>query len=108
VSSGGAIASLVAASGAGWVAPPGDAPALAAVLRHALTDPAARHAAGSAGLELARRFAWDHVLAPLLEFCRAPWRDPSKEHFGSRLPTNAPRDPLGFRVRRKLRQWTAR
>jgi glycosyltransferase involved in cell wall biosynthesis len=107
VSSGGAIASLVAAGGAGWVAPPGDAQALAGVLRHALSDPPARRAAGSAGLELARRFSWDQVLAPLLDFCRTPWRDSSKERFGSRLPTSAPRDPLGFRVRRKLRRWMA-
>lgn len=105
VSSGGAIASLVEEARVGWVAPAGDAEALASILADAISDPTARERAGEAGRTLARRFDWDQVLAPLLEFCRSPWRDPSKDRFGSRLPTQAPPDSLPFRIRRRLRQW---
>ena len=105
-SEGGALSRLLAEHDAGWVVPPEDAPALAAALGEAIDGARhggpGRHAAGAA--ELARRFAWDRVLAPLLAFCHDPRLDPTKEEFAFRPPTVAPRDPLPFRVRRRLRR----
>ncbi|HUP43186.1 MAG TPA: hypothetical protein VM599_08260, partial [Thermoanaerobaculia bacterium] len=65
----------------------------------------ARRAAGAAGL--ARRFAWERVLEPLVAFCREPRRDPTREEFAFRPATVAPPDPFGFRLRRKLRRLAA-
>jgi hypothetical protein len=87
------------------VVPPGDPEALAVALEEALAgDPGARarRAAGAAGL--ARSFAWERVLEPLIEFCRAPRQDPTKEGFAFRPATVAPPDGLGFRLRRRLRR----
>lgn len=105
-SEGGALSRLLAEHEAGWVVPPEDPEALAAVLGEAIDEAASgtpgRHAAGAA--QLARRFSWDRVLEPLVAFCRAPRVDPTKEEFAFRPPTLAPRDPLPFRVRRRLRR----
>ena len=98
-SEGGTLSRLLREADAGWVVPPGEPEALAAALREALAEPA-RHAPGAAAL--ARRFAWDRVLEPLLAFCREPRKDPTKEDFAFRPATVAPPDPLGFRLRRKL------
>lgn len=106
VSEGGTIARLVREAGAGWVAPAGDAAALASCLRQALADPAARAAAATAGRAVAARFSWDQVLEPLIEFCRTPWRDETKEHFALPRPTHAPADSLRFRIGRALARWT--
>jgi hypothetical protein len=102
VSEGGTIARLVREARAGWVAPAGDAGALAGCLRQALGDPTARAGASAAGREVAARFSWDQVLEPLIEFCRTPWRDETKERFAVPLPTHAPIDSLPFRIRRAL------
>jgi hypothetical protein len=40
-----------------------------------------------------------------VRFCREPRIDPTKEAFAFRPPTLAPPDPLGFRLRRRLRLW---
>jgi glycosyltransferase involved in cell wall biosynthesis len=104
-SEGGTLSRLLREEGAGWVVPPGDARALAAALEEALAEPA-RHAAGAA--VLARRFAWDRALEPLVAFCRAPRRDPTKEDFAFRPATEAPPDAPGFRLRRKLRRLAGR
>jgi hypothetical protein len=93
---------LLAEHQAGWLAPAGDAPALARCLAEALDDPAARSAGARS---LADAFGWDRVLAPLVAFCRAPWTDPTKERFAQPLATVAPADRLAFRLRRKLRSW---
>jgi glycosyltransferase involved in cell wall biosynthesis len=101
-SAGGAMSRLLAEHRAGWIAPSGDAPALARCLAEALADPASR-AAGAA--ELLIDFRWERALAPLVRFCREPRRDASKERFAFRPPTVAPPDSLGFRFRRRLRSW---
>lgn len=104
-SEGGAMSRLLAEHRAGWVAPPGDAPALARALGEALDDPTARQAGAR---ELVAAFHWDRVLAPLVRFCREPWRDETKDRFGQRPATVAPPDRLAFRLRRKLRVWRGR
>jgi glycosyltransferase involved in cell wall biosynthesis len=101
-SEGGAMSRLLTGHRAGWVAPVGDAPALARVLAEALDAPASRRAGAR---ELAAAFEWDRVLAPLVRFCREPWIDGTKERFAQRPATVAPPDPLVFRIRRKLRAW---
>jgi glycosyltransferase involved in cell wall biosynthesis len=104
VSQGGSVGSLVAGEGAGWVVAPGDPEELAEALGQALRDreEAARRA--EAGKRLAGRFIWERAMVPLVEFCRAPWRDESKERFAFRPPTSSPSDPLAFRIRRRLRR----
>jgi glycosyltransferase involved in cell wall biosynthesis len=101
-SEGGAMSRLLAEHHAGWVAPPGDASALARALAQALDDPASRKAGAR---ELATAFRWDRVLEPLVRFCREPWVDATKERFAYRPATVAPPDRLAFRLRRRLRVW---
>jgi glycosyltransferase involved in cell wall biosynthesis len=101
-SEGGAMSRLLAEESAGWVAPPGDAAALARALSEALDDPAARR---DGARRLAERFHWDRALEPLVAFCRDPKVDPTKDRFGQRPPTIAPPDRLAFRLRRWLRRW---
>ncbi|MFL6258944.1 MAG: glycosyltransferase family 4 protein [Thermoanaerobaculia bacterium] len=104
-SEGGAMSRLLTEHRAGWIAPPGDAPALARTLAEALDDPAARR---DGARELVAAFHWDRVLAPLVRFCREPWVDATKDRFGQRPATVAPPDRLAFRLRRKLRVWRGR
>ncbi|HEV7506103.1 MAG TPA: glycosyltransferase family 4 protein [Thermoanaerobaculia bacterium] len=101
-SEGGAMSRLLAEHHAGWIAPTGDAPALARALAEALDDPLSRQAGART---LVERFRWDNVLAPLVAFCRDPRIDDTKERFGQRPATAAPADRLAFRLRRRLRQW---
>jgi glycosyltransferase involved in cell wall biosynthesis len=104
-SEGGAMSRLLAEHGAGWIAPAGDAPALARALAAALDAPGSRRAGAR---ELVAAFGWDRVLAPLVRFCRNPWVDETKERFAQRPATVAPADRLAFRLRRKLRGWRGR
>jgi glycosyltransferase involved in cell wall biosynthesis len=104
-SEGGAMSRLLTEEHAGWVAPPGDAAALAQALAEALDDPAARR---EGARRLVARFQWEKVLEPLVAFCRDPKVDPTKERFGQRPSTIAPPDRLAFRLRRKLRTWRRR
>ena len=104
-SEGGAMSRLLTDHHAGWVAPVGDAPALARVLAEALDHPESRRAGAR---ELAAAFEWDRVLEPLVRFCREPWIDGTKERFAQRPATVAPPDRLAFRIRRKLRVWRGR
>jgi glycosyltransferase involved in cell wall biosynthesis len=101
-SEGGAMSRLVAEHGAGWVVAPGDAAAMAAALGEALSDDGAGAACRRGAAELARRFSWERVLAPLAAFCERPAADPTKEAFAFRPPTLAPPDRLGFRLLRRL------
>ena len=101
-SEGGAMSRMLTERRAGWVAPVGDAPALARALAEALDDPASRQAGAR---ELLAGFRWDRVLAPLVRFCREPWTDGTKERFAQRPATVAPAASLAFRLRRKLRVW---
>src|SRR5205085_8054157 len=93
-SEGGAMSRLLVEHQAGWVAPVGDAPALARVLAEALDDPASRRAGAR---ELAAAFEWDRVLAPLIRFCREPWIDTTKERFAQPPATVAPPARLAYR-----------
>jgi len=104
VTEGGAVSRLVRERGAGWVVPPADASALAAALVEALGDEGERERRRAAGRALAASFAWERVLAPLVEFCREPWRDPTREHFAFKPATVAPADAVGFRLRRRLKR----
>lgn len=101
-SEGGAMSRMLAERRAGWVVPPGAAPALARALAEALDAPTSRQAGAR---ELLVAFRWDRVLEPLVRFCREPWIDGTKERFAQRLPTVAPPDSLAFRLRRRLRVW---
>lgn len=103
-SAGGTISRLVREAGAGWVVPAGDPIALAEALQQALTDDAERERRRLAGRGVAAEFTWDRALAPLVDFCRAPRRDVTKESFAHRLATEAPADPALFRLRRWWRR----
>ncbi|HVS63143.1 MAG TPA: glycosyltransferase family 4 protein [Thermoanaerobaculia bacterium] len=100
---GGTVSRLLRERDAGWVVPERDPQALLAALDAAL-EPGERKARIRRGRELAREFRWSRVIEPVLEFCREPWRDATKEGFAVGLPTHAPPDALGFRVRRRLRR----
>ena len=130
---GGAMSRLLREHGAGWVVPPGDAPALARALAEILdwrpgpalaTSPdlmasprlaplpdsaAAPPSAGwrQGAAALLAEFRWDRALAPLLRFCREPWRDATKQRFVHALTTAAPPDGAAFRLRRRLRRFAA-
>lgn len=54
--------------------PPEDEAALVAGLESMLYDEGAREAAKAAVAEVAEEYRWSRVLAPLVEFCRAPQR----------------------------------
>jgi len=98
---GGAMSRLLREHGAGWVVPPGDAPALARAIVEALdADRAWRQGAAA----LLRSFRWEQALAPLLRFCREPRRETTKDRFVHALATAAPPDGAGFRLRRRLRR----
>jgi len=126
---GGAMSRLLREHGAGWVVPPGDAPALARAIVEALdaaaqgapagpwppaagdqapplavdqAPPAAAWRQGAAALLAS--FRWEQALAPLLRFCREPRREVTKERFVHTLATAAPPDGAGFRLRRRLRR----
>jgi len=108
---GGAMSRLLREHGAGWVVPPGDAPALARAIVEAL-DVAATSAPASpppaawrrGAASLLASFRWEQALAPLLRFCREPRRELTKERFVHTLATAAPPDGAGFRLRRRLRR----
>ncbi len=102
-SEGGAMSRLLTEHRAGWVAPTGDAAALARVLADALDALDAPDSRQAGARELVAAFRWDRVLAPLVRFCLDPRVDPTKERFGQRMATVAPPDRLAFRLRRKLR-----
>jgi len=107
-SEGGAVARIVRESGAGWVVPRGDAAALAGVLREAITSPAEAGARAEAARAAVRSMTWSRVLEPLVRFCRAPERDPTREAFAFRPHPPIPEDSWGFRVKRSLRSLRAR
>ena len=65
---------LVAAEGLGAEVPPEDVDALVGALRTLLTDEAALAEARANVARVAQRYTWPVVLAPLVEFCRAPRR----------------------------------
>jgi glycosyltransferase involved in cell wall biosynthesis len=105
-SDGGTMSRLLREHRAGWVVPPGDAEALAGVLREVLSAEESLLSERRQGArELLRDFTWDRALEPLLRFCREPRRDDTKDRFAYRPETIAPPDPLPFRLKRRLRLW---
>ncbi len=107
-SEGGTLSRLLAEHRAGWVVPAADPEALAQALVEALERPEEVAARRPGARELAARFRWPAVLAPLVGFCREPAADPTKAGFAFRPPTCAPPDRLGFRLRRWWRGRIAR
>lgn len=101
-SAGGAMSRLLERHGAGWVVPPGEPAPLAAALAEALAGGRSEERRCGAA-ELLAGFRWERALAPLVEFCRNPRRDATKERFAFRPGTVAPPDGLAFRLRRRLR-----
>jgi glycosyltransferase involved in cell wall biosynthesis len=103
---GGAISRLLESRDAGWVVPSQDAGALERALAEALElGGEVRRRRVAAGQVLAREFAWEKVVAPVVEFCRRPWRDATKDEFAVHWPTRAPRDRFLFRALRGLRRF---
>jgi hypothetical protein len=103
-SAGGTVARLLAEEGAGWVVPPEDPAALERALSELLSQPAEVERRRQGGLRLAARFTWERALAPLVGFCARPLSDPTKDRFAFRPATVAPRDPLGLRLKRRIRR----
>lgn len=107
-SEGGAMSRLLEHHRAGWTVPPADPAALAAALEEALTDREAVQRRRRGAAELAAAFTWEEVLAPLVDWCRDPAADPTKDDFAFRPATQAPPDDLWFRARRFWRRNVAR
>jgi thioredoxin-like negative regulator of GroEL len=84
------------------VIPEGDAGAAAAAMRQVLGGGETVRARSARGVEVARRRGWSTTLAPLVAFLRRPRRDDTKREFVAALAATSPRDPLAFRVRRRL------
>lgn len=101
---GGTIPRLLVEREAGWVVEPGDAAGLARALAEATRGGPEVEARIGRGRELAAEYAWDRVVEPLARYLEAPRADPSKGEFGMPLETVAPRDGLGFRLRRRWRR----
>jgi glycosyltransferase involved in cell wall biosynthesis len=68
------LSEQLAAGGAGIAVPQGDVAAVAQALRRLARDPAQRTAMGERSRALAADHTWERVAAPLLAFCRAPYR----------------------------------
>jgi len=81
------LASLVDEAGAGIAVTPGDDAAMAAALLTFLGDPQARAEAGRRAAELADRFRWERVTAPLCRLAAEPWRWPALRDRGFRTLT---------------------
>jgi glycosyltransferase involved in cell wall biosynthesis len=75
---GDALGEVVAASGAGIVVPPRNVDALAAALTDLVEDAARRARCGAAAGRLGCQQRWSTVIAPLLQFCRAPAAAPDR------------------------------
>lgn len=73
---GDSLAAEVEDAGAGIAVPPGDVDALEEALFALLSDDARRDSCAAASSALADRYRWSKVLAPIIEFCRAPRRAP--------------------------------
>ena len=103
---GGAMSRLLREYDAGEVVPPSDAEAVAEALRRTLgATPEFRTHRQERARTLLDAFRWSKVLEPLVNFCRSPQVDSTKEDFAFRPETQAPPDALGFRLRRRLRRW---
>jgi hypothetical protein len=73
---GDALADLIESSGLGLTVPAGDVDALESALACILDDDDLRATMAAAAGVAATKLTWPKVLAPLVEFCRAPQRAP--------------------------------
>jgi glycosyltransferase involved in cell wall biosynthesis len=68
------LSNELAAAGAGVAVPEADVDAVAEALRRLARDPAARSSMRERARRLAAEHTWERAAAPLVEFCRAPYR----------------------------------
>lgn len=105
VTTGGAMARVVAETGAGSVVPAGDAGSVAKAVADLLDDGLKRLEAADAGRRWAAERRWSVVAAPLLEFAAKPWRDRHRERFSELAPGPvAGEEPLLQRLQRAIRR----
>ncbi|HVS02879.1 MAG TPA: glycosyltransferase family 4 protein [Thermoanaerobaculia bacterium] len=102
VTDGGTVGRLLREAEAGWVVPPHDDAALASAVAAALGDGEEVARRRQRGLEVASRFAWERVLAPLLAWAADPRPDPFKDRFAFTPVATVPPDRLLRRVARRL------
>jgi glycosyltransferase involved in cell wall biosynthesis len=89
---GDALADLIDAHGLGLTVPAGNVDALEEALHRLLADGAFAEACRGASLAQAQHLRWSDVLAPLVEFCRAPRRAPDLvDPITRELATEPPR-----------------
>lgn len=100
VTEGDSFAAVVRDRGLGVVVPAGDQAALAAALETCLYDDDFAARCRAAAREVAVDYTWDEVLAPLVEFVRAPRRAPDASAGDTSRP---PRTPVRERVRHRVR-----
>ena len=109
VTEGDAFAELVRAEGLGAAVPEHDEEALEAALFTLLTDADAVAACRARVADVATRYRWPDVLAPLVEFCRNPRRAPDSElaapihRDGGFVPPVREREGVRTWVRRRFR-----
>jgi glycosyltransferase involved in cell wall biosynthesis len=108
------LAGRVAAAGAGVAVGPGDVEAYTAALEALLDDDERRAGARTAARTLATELTWSQVVAPLVEFCHAPYRAPDlvlgaadRELLGLRTPRRTT-GSYAVRVGATLREGGAR
>ncbi len=77
VTEGDAMSEVIRESGVGLVVPPGDVPAMASAIE-ALLRNLDLQSYEAAFDRLRQRFCWENVIAPLREFCKAPYIAPDK------------------------------
>ena len=85
---------VISDSGIGRTVPAEDVEALAVALLSLIEDPAARAACADASRRLSQAYRWDVVLAPLLDYCRAPRRAPDLLDEVARFNLSRPFDPV--------------
>jgi GT2 family glycosyltransferase len=88
---------LVAAEGMGVAVPEKDVDLLAAALESMLYDEAAATAARAAVSRVREQFTWEKALAPLVEFCAAPYVAPDRAHDAA-LPVGSAHQPARERI----------
>jgi glycosyltransferase involved in cell wall biosynthesis len=73
-SAGDSVGDLIEREGAGLTVPPGNVPALAAVIDDLATDPDRRLRLAERSRALGVSLTWNRVAEPLVRFCNAPYR----------------------------------
>ena len=95
VATGGDVFSeVISESGIGRTVPAEDVEALSVALLSLIEDESARASCADASRRLAQAYRWDRVLAPLLEYCRAPRRAPDLVDPAAQFNLTRPFDPV--------------